>query len=202
MSDLPLTRENIETLRLCGSSTTAEFDALCALALKGLDAGEGKPVAVKPLVWRKPTDHPKDPDADDTLFAADGIGGVYAISTWQKVGPPYLLWWAHDPFDWAGFDSIDAAKAAAQADYETRIRSALIPSPADGAVEALAKEAASAYGRYLDKMQSWECLGEDAKLKEGSFGARELKAHREASELLGIHRGIHKALATLKGDTP
>lgn len=39
----PLTRENIEALRLCGRSTTAEFDALCALALKGLDAGESEP---------------------------------------------------------------------------------------------------------------------------------------------------------------
>jgi len=132
--------------RGCGASSgwgetpeeaIAAWNRRAYLAASGDASPQPAQVAVKPLEWRKPTDHPKDPDADDTLFAADGIGGVYAISTRLKFGPPYLLWWAHDPMDWAGFDSIDAAKAAAQKDYETRIRSALAPSPADGAVEAL-----------------------------------------------------------------
>ena len=83
-------------------------------------------VRVKKLEWRKPTDHPKDPDADDNIACADGLGGVYAVSRKQKVGPAYLLWWAHDPMDWSGFDTVDAAKAAAQTDYEARILSALV----------------------------------------------------------------------------
>jgi hypothetical protein len=86
---------------------------------------QAEAVAVKPLEWREPTDHPKDPDEDDSLFCADGIGGVYSVSVRQSVGPAYLLWWAHDPMDWAGFDTVEAAKAAAQADFEARIRSAL-----------------------------------------------------------------------------
>lgn len=83
------------------------------------------PVGVKALEWRKPTDHPKDPDEDDSLFCADGIGGVYSVSVRQSVGPAYLLWWAHDPMEWTGFDSVEAAKAAAQADFASRLRASL-----------------------------------------------------------------------------
>lgn len=82
-------------------------------------------VAVKRLVWRKPTDNLKDPDADENLLAADGIGGVYAISVRQKVGQPYLLWDAADPFDWTGCESIEAAKALAQKRFDAAIRAAL-----------------------------------------------------------------------------
>jgi hypothetical protein len=83
-------------------------------------------VSVKPLKWRVPSeDNPQDPDASDTVYCADGIGGVYAISRKQSVGPERLLWWAHDPFAWDGFNTIEEAKAAAQADYDARIRSAL-----------------------------------------------------------------------------
>jgi hypothetical protein len=84
-------------------------------------------VQVKTLVWRVPTDHPTDPDIEETALCADGIGGVYAISKKQTVGPERLLWWAHDMFAWDGFNSIPEAKAAAQADYETRVLSLLAP---------------------------------------------------------------------------
>lgn len=104
-------------------------------ALATLEAAPA-PVGVKALEWREPDDHPKDPDPDDSLFCADGIGGVYSVSVRQKVGPAYLLWWAHDPMEWTGFDTVEAAQAAAQADYETRIRSALThPAPSDGEVK-------------------------------------------------------------------
>ena len=53
------------------------------------------------------------------------IVGTSAISKKQSVGPERLLWWAHDPFAWDGFNTIEEAKAAAQADYDARIRSAL-----------------------------------------------------------------------------
>lgn len=137
--------EAIETLRFNVQHLIAEDDKDDALrtmevardvmasvaetlaSLPRLEALSTAPVAleVKPLIWRKPTDHPKDPDPEDNLFAADGLGGVYAISRRQKVGPNYLLWWADDPMHWTGFSRIDEAKVAAQQDYDKRIRSAL-----------------------------------------------------------------------------
>ncbi len=87
-------------------------------------------VRVKPLVWRTPdNDNPKDPDPDDNLFCADGIGGVYAISRRQKTGPAYLLWPVEDPFAWEGYDTIEAAKSAAQADHTRRTIAVLEPEP-------------------------------------------------------------------------
>lgn len=83
-------------------------------------------VGVKALEWREPTDHPSDME-ESSMLVADGIGGKYSISHPQAVGPKYLLWWAHDEFDWSGFASVDEAKAAAFADYEKRFRSALSP---------------------------------------------------------------------------
>ncbi len=83
---------------------------------------------VKALEWRVPTDHPSDPDIEENVYCADGVGGKYAISKKQKVGPERLLWMADDPFDWKGFNSIEEAKAAAQADYEARILSAIVGS--------------------------------------------------------------------------
>jgi hypothetical protein len=114
-------------------------------------------VKVKPLEWRVPTDHPKDPDIEDNVLCADGIGGVYAISKKQKVGPERLLWMADDPFDWKGYGSILEAKAAAQADYEQRIRSALEPSTSEDHIpdagkmvgaQASASEGEPAYWEY------------------------------------------------------
>lgn len=87
-------------------------------------------VAVKPLKWRVPTDHPRDPDIEDTVYCADGIGGVYAISKKQSVGPERLLWHASDPFYWTGHASIEDAKAAAQKDHVQRILSLLDTSEA------------------------------------------------------------------------
>ena len=96
-------------------------------------------VEVKALEWRVPTDHPADPDIEENVYCADGIGGRYAISKKQTVGPKRLLWMADDPFVWAGFNSIPEAKAAAQADYERRILSALSvqPEPKAEVTEAL-----------------------------------------------------------------
>lgn len=68
---------------------------------------------------------------------------------------------------------------------------------APGEVDALRKEADRAYCRFLDKMSSRECLGEEAKLQTGGFGQAELNAHRDARELLGVHKGIHRAIRAL-----
>lgn len=76
-------------------------------------------MGAKPLVWREPTDHPQDYE-DSCILLADGIGGKYHISPKQKVGAPYLLWWAHDEFIWEGCASIEDAMAKAEADWQTR----------------------------------------------------------------------------------
>ena len=69
--------------------------------------------------------------------------------------------------------------------------------PAEPVVEALRKEADSAYCRFLDKMSAPLCLGVEHKLETGKFGAAELNAHVDARELYGFHRGINHALAAL-----
>lgn len=53
--------------------------------------------------------------------------------------------------------------------------------------------AGNAYCRYIDKMQTQECLGYEAKLKSGKFGAKELIAHCEAHKLLGRHMALAEA---------
>ena len=71
-------------------------------------------ITAKPLRWRKPSDHPQD--MEDAAFVANGIGGRYAVTD------DGLLWWAHDEFTFEQFASIDAAKDAAEADWQRRIR--------------------------------------------------------------------------------
>lgn len=74
---------------------------------------------IKPLAWRKPTDHPLD-HAETSVCVADGIGGKYAISDKDKNGD-VLLWFAHDEFVFEAFREISVAKARAQADFEARL---------------------------------------------------------------------------------
>ena len=47
-----------------------------------------------------------------------------------------------------------------------------------------------AYCDYVKQLNRTECLGVEAKLKNGEFGISELKAHCKASELLGRHRAF------------
>lgn len=84
---------------------------------------------VRQLEWYEPTDHPMDME-DSAMLVAAGLGGRYHVSKLQTVGKPYLLWWAHDEFSWTGHDSVEGAKATAQADHEQRILSALEPPAA------------------------------------------------------------------------
>lgn len=86
-------------------------------------------VAVKPLEWSSNTD-------DDEWYSDDdptGNGlGLYWVFPSQVNDGKYELRIAGQRLGYVGtFPSPDAAKAAAQADYETRIRSALraLPRP-------------------------------------------------------------------------
>lgn len=113
-----------------GQSPGDIYDAILALAEP---VRQGVGARVKPLVWRKPADHPQDPE--DAALVAVGIGGCYAISKPQLTtafGPNgHLLWDAEDNFSFTEHRSIEAAQSAAQRDYEQRIMSALA-EPGDG----------------------------------------------------------------------
>lgn len=53
------------------------------------------------------------------------------------------------------------------------------------------------YCDYIAVSRTTECLGWEAKVKAGTFGAAEIAAHERAAELLGTHRGLMQALALL-----
>lgn len=97
---------------------------------------------VKQLVWRVPTDHPDDPDIDEYVCCADGADGVYAISREQANGPKHLLWASDEMLP--GHASIDEAKAAAQAHYESYVLSLIeqddTPRPMTSFLHTLSEE--------------------------------------------------------------
>lgn len=109
----------------------SKAEAIAAWNRRALQAVGPEPaVAVNPLEWRKP-DPENIMDHDDCQLVATGLGGQYAISERQlvRIKSPdnmgFLLWGAEDAFTFTEHLSVKAAKAAAQADYEQRIRSAL-----------------------------------------------------------------------------
>jgi len=90
------------------------------IGVKGL---EPAPVGVKPLEWEQISRVP-----DVITFKAESIVGAYLV--WGVTGGQWTYSSMLRGFK-AGFLTAEAAKAAAQADYEARIRSALT-SPASG----------------------------------------------------------------------
>lgn len=76
------------------------------------------------------------------------------------------------------------------------------PTPTGGSIppsglteeEVLREKSDSAYLEYMRLASVDECCGEDAKIKDGSFGKKELHAHSRASEELGKHRAYADAL--------
>lgn len=108
-------------------SLIAELES--ALRAASVKAGEG--VAVRPLEWRQ--------RASD-MYDAD----VYLISDTFGQGPrKYVI--ARGSTILGYFHSADDAKAAAQADYEARIRSALVVEPAPTASVGAMREALEFY---------------------------------------------------------
>lgn len=154
-------------------------------------------VVVKGLEWAK--------NGPASLWTGELIFGVYYVADeegdrWRVVRGQFL---SEAGMTEIAFGSLDTVKAAAQADYEAHIRSTLadpIPeAPADEEVEAeLRRQADAAYIRYINLMGTKPCLGVEAKLASGEFGAANLDAHREASEALGRHRGINAAIDILR----
>lgn len=73
-----------------------------------------RPPVVKTLMWVAGDDITRD---KESWHASDGFGGYYTVIEG---------WWSHGSFKEPRVeDNDDLAKAAAQADYERRIRSAL-----------------------------------------------------------------------------
>jgi len=165
------------------------FDILCDRfrpAITAYEAAKGEGVEVKPLEWVK------HPSAD--LWRADSLLGrhqVYAVISQTS--------WAFDAFDGitqASGDagSIVAAKAAAQADYETRIRSALT-SPASGTTRATAWENIhnGAIGRVdPGDPDNYIALGPIASPASGGRDAVIEECAKVADGIAATHRSIGK----------
>lgn len=103
-------------------------------------------VAVKPLEWR---------GTEGVWLKADaGFGGVYRITEYSGMQKPFKLethgWWSGSPC--GHYELLDEAKAAAQADYEQRIRSALVAPTAQEAVvdEALVERCIEIAREHLE----------------------------------------------------
>ena len=99
------------------------FDAWRPLSLyTTAPPGPSVAVKVKPLEWRL------HPDGDAQRYEGiSTVGNNYVV---------FMAWWGkHRKWGWVGngefHDTLDTAKAAAQADYEQRIISALITAPQD-----------------------------------------------------------------------
>lgn len=87
-------------------------------------ARRGQGVRVKPLAWK----HYKPDDTYPEAWCADCIGGFYTVI---KDGPRAFRWLNTEGREFDGETSEVGAKAAAQTDYDARIRAAIV-SPGDG----------------------------------------------------------------------
>jgi len=89
-----------------------------------------EPVVVKPLVWEQFTDR----FGDLSTLTVVGSYTIRPVASTSTSRSKFRLWMPGVLYDDAlYFDTIEEAKAAAQADYEQRIRSALVASPAEPA---------------------------------------------------------------------
>jgi len=121
-------------------NTRADMERTIRAYLRNLAASvkTGEAVEVRPLEWR---DHSFE---DDILYIARTPWEDYRITftrdyTWPWVLKPFLA-------EGSNYQTLDAAKAAAQADYEARIRSALVMEPvkAEPALDELLSACAAA----------------------------------------------------------
>jgi len=109
---------------------------------------QSAPVAVKPLEWNEYADERGDPDRWD----AETLSGTY-------YGIAFLVDGFSVEYDYTavakGLHDLDAAKAAAQADYEQRIRSALVNAPmsaSDGALRKALENSISCLRHVHDRL--------------------------------------------------
>ena len=122
-----------------------ELVAEIAAAIRALPLPPAAPaVRVKPLVWMFYHANP------ETGFlpheTAEGFGGSYLIEYRRGQGGGQYDFWMPERVAGKHFDTLEAAKAAAQADYEARILSALEPQPAPVTLAEAAKVLLAAGG--------------------------------------------------------
>lgn len=115
----------IEAWNLIADFAVDNADAIEA-ALSATEPQPAPSVAVKALEWS---------DEDNGDFIAQSIVG------WHHIGLPHLTWNLMTPNgDVPSFNTLKEAKAAAQADYEARVSSALSAQVQDVAVEDVLSE--------------------------------------------------------------
>lgn len=112
-----------------------EFVQREAASALRLAAQSPEPVTVKPLVW---VDHRPD-SFPEPAWSAQTPFGFYNIEEVSASDCPAYVVRLHAHRFVADKDSLDDAKAAAQADYEARIRSALVNAPMSASDGALRK---------------------------------------------------------------
>jgi len=129
-------------------------------AVAALDAAEARAVVVRELVWHEDPDN----DGDSCFWRAKAGDYIY------EVGADLSYWWQLDgdisTCAINGFKTPDLAKAAAQADYDTRILSALHPASPLGAV-AMKAAAVNAV-----RLNAWAHQGTDSYSTGMDAGAR------------------------------
>lgn len=122
------------------------------------------------------------PEPDSYLFQHEETGLIQYVDSqqvewgfeknnprWQRIG---------------GMITTDQAEAYANARVEK-------------VLEELRKLSEGAYCLYIDTLYRDECLGWEAKVKDGRFGEREFNAHKKAHEFLGQHRAFAEASITI-----
>jgi hypothetical protein len=137
---------------------------------------EVEPVAVKPLGWICAGQH---------LFKAVSPFGSYCIEDQGENWTDDRYWLDFDGRKIGKFGSSEPAKAAAQADYEQRIRSALVPAPRSDMERELAE--ARAKNRELNRRVTHAEAGKQQRrdihqlwCREFSGKLRTLEAERDA----------------------
>lgn len=130
---LASTAQMREALKLARSDATYHLsryrphvlEAIDAALSQAPEAGDAVRVAVKPLEWTPVSENGADRQAETHL-------GLYVISADELiVGVTHYLWMAGQKDDDEHFSahrSMAHAKAAAQADFERRVRSAIVPA--------------------------------------------------------------------------
>ncbi len=111
-----------------GADLDPSAEADTALAYRAMLAASPSsspsPAWVKALEWKAGNRH-KYKSFDGVMHEADAVGGRYAVWHYMERAGQQFVW--HGTHQW--FDTLDDAKAACQADYEARIRSALGEQP-------------------------------------------------------------------------
>lgn len=128
-------RSLMETGKTVADYTSSKAALFAAIAAPPPPAAVQEPVDVKALEWEicgTKSSYHGGPYDKAWSWSAKGAGLFYQIITQPEADKPYLL------LLFKNYATLDEAKAAAQADYEQRIRSALSSSQSDPAPEIAA----------------------------------------------------------------